>query len=258
MSISKRFSDYESNYDFSLMKKVPVIIRVSGRSFNSVTRDLEKPYCPVMSGLMGSTMVKTISQIDGAVFGYHHSDEINFILRNDQSLNTDPWFGNKIQKLCSMSASMVTYNFLDLFYSLDNQPDLIGNIYFDSVVFAVPDESEAANYLVSRQNQSISNALRKSMSYLLRAKDKQYQTQLLSSVLKKSTQDQIDFHNSKFGVDFYKAYPLYFRNGLSSYKVPKFDEDSEKRNKWGLDFETPSFVEKRSWVISKLQVDRNI
>ena len=52
--------------------------------------------------IMATTLIETVKQIDGAVFGYQQSDEITFVLRNDWTNDTDPWFSNRVQKIISM------------------------------------------------------------------------------------------------------------------------------------------------------------
>src|SRR3954468_4164279 len=98
-SLGARQKDYEKPYDYMLPRRLPVIIRVNGRNFHRVTRKLDQPFCPKLLDFMGSTMLYSIMEMQGAVIGYQQSDEITFVLRNDQTLDSEPWYQNRLQKI---------------------------------------------------------------------------------------------------------------------------------------------------------------
>ncbi len=49
--------------------------------------------------------------MQGCVLGYTQSDEITLVLVNYERLNSEPWFDYKVQKMCSIAASMCTMAF---------------------------------------------------------------------------------------------------------------------------------------------------
>lgn len=105
--------------------------------------------------------------IQGCVLGYTQSDEISLVLVDYAELTTDAWFGNNLQKMCSVSASMATMAFNKFFY--DNMPadeENSGTYYkalekgamFDSRVFTIPKE-EVCNYFLWRQQDATRNSI---------------------------------------------------------------------------------------------------
>jgi tRNA(His) 5'-end guanylyltransferase len=60
---------------------------------------------------MQETMKYMCENIQGCIFGYTQSDEITLVLIDYQKLNTSSWFEYRIDKLCSISASMATMAF---------------------------------------------------------------------------------------------------------------------------------------------------
>jgi len=102
-TLGDRQKDYEQYYDQRILRRLPLIIRVNGNGFSRVTKKLARPFCPIMLRLMSNTMLETAKSIQGCVFAYHQSDQITFVIRNDQSLDTEPWFSNKIQKVTSIT-----------------------------------------------------------------------------------------------------------------------------------------------------------
>ena len=107
----KRMKTYERVTDTKLTNRMPVIIRVDGIAHHTFTRKFLKPYDPVYSYCMQQTMKYLCEHIHGCVLGYTQSDEITLVLIDYKNLNTCPWFDNRVQKICSATASMATFIF---------------------------------------------------------------------------------------------------------------------------------------------------
>lgn len=144
--------------DGTLPHKTPVIIRVDGRSFSKLTRRHFKlrPIDPNFTMIMDFTARTMLDNIDGAVLCYVQSDEISFLLHDYCNENSQPWFGNKLQKLVSVSASMATMNFL--YKSHLNLGDRLTEVMFDSRAFSLPRE-EVFSYFWWRQKDWIRNSI---------------------------------------------------------------------------------------------------
>lgn len=106
---------YEAVPKTKLMRRMPVALRIDGKSFHTFTRGFQKPFDSVLMNAMQKTMQYLCQNIQGCVFGYTQSDEITLILIDYQTLTTDAWFDYEVQKLCSVSASMATMAFNQFF-----------------------------------------------------------------------------------------------------------------------------------------------
>ena len=128
---------------------------------------------------MNKTMKYLCENIQGCVLGYTQSDEISLLLVDYQTLTTDSWFDDTVQKMCSISASMATLAFNkawkdtvnewaaskveDWDYADDSEKNQLclyvskyDRALFDSRVFNVPKE-DVANYFVWRQQDATRN-----------------------------------------------------------------------------------------------------
>ena len=159
--LGDRQKTYEAAYDYSIIGRIPVIIRVDGRGFSKLTRDVPRPYCKKMAQAMTYTMFETIKQIDGAAFGYTQSDEITFVIHRPYSKKVDAesWFNNRIQKIGTVTSSMVTYYFNEFRKKHEFAPNISGPAFFDARVFGIADTTETINNLIFRQQDCRVNAV---------------------------------------------------------------------------------------------------
>lgn len=100
---------YEVVSESRLMTSLPVIIRVDGQAFHTLTRDFVKPFDWMLIRAMQMTMMSLCERIPGTRFGYAQSDEISLVLGCDG--RQEPWFDYRVEKLCSISASIATISF---------------------------------------------------------------------------------------------------------------------------------------------------
>ena len=104
-------NNYENITRYYLTRRMPVIIRLDGRSFHTFTRGFKKPFDDILVKTMQDTMKYLCENIQGCVLGYTQSDEISLVLTDYAEITTEAWFGNNLQKMCSVSASMATVAF---------------------------------------------------------------------------------------------------------------------------------------------------
>lgn len=110
-ALAKRMKKYEAVSKNVLMRRTPVIIRVDGRAFHTFTKGFQKPFDEVLMSAMQDTMKYLCENIQGCVLGYTQSDEITLVLTDYKRLESDAWFDYKVQKMCSIVASMATLEF---------------------------------------------------------------------------------------------------------------------------------------------------
>lgn len=240
--LKDRVDSYVESTDYKIIPKVPLIITVNGRGFSSLTNLLNKPYDTKLAECMFSTMLRLSSEIEGSVFSYQFNDEIVIVARNDQSVETTPWYGNKIQKICSISASYASVHFNECANAI--KLNLMGDPTFTAQVFPVPTIAEAINTLVFKQQHNYLISLQLACFYeLLKKYDKNTIKEMLVGL---TSDDKIDLLKQECNVDF-NSYPQAFRRGSACYKVPVTSNDVVK-NKWTLNSELPIFTRDQSFL----------
>jgi len=243
-TLHQRQIGYEDSCNQSIISRIPVIIKIDGRSFSRVTKNTPKPFCHKTMAMLNGTMLALAKQIDGVVFGYQYSDKIILVLRNDRSQDEDPWFGNSIQKITSVSASLATYEFMSQLWGVEDPPNLDGAVTFSSQVFPVPNVSEAINYLIFRQFKCVQNAINESVQSVLWPR---YGRQTYDLLEDKSMEDRKKILEDS-GFDF-DSLPGAYRHGSGVYLTPKLVNTSQgqiTRHKWLVDFDLPLFTESKA------------
>lgn len=110
-SLGDRMKGYENAFRHYLPRRMPVIIRIDGKAFHTYTKGFHKPFDYILMKTMQETAYELCKKIEGVKLAYVQSDEISLLLTNDDTLETEPWFGNNLQKLCSIAASTATLAF---------------------------------------------------------------------------------------------------------------------------------------------------
>lgn len=152
-SIGNRMKEnYENRYRFFLTRRTPVIIRLDGRAFHTLTRGLQKPFDEKFSNTITETAKYLCSEIQGAKCAYAQSDEISILLTDYDQLTTDAWFDYNVQKMTSISSGLASAYFTKQWCSNG------GCAVFDSRVFNIPME-EVCNYFIWRQMDWIRNSV---------------------------------------------------------------------------------------------------
>lgn len=157
VSLGERMKNfYEGRNQTHLTRRMPVILRVDGRAFHTLSNrlKLEKPFDEGLQRWMVETAKVLCEDIQGAQLAYVQSDEISVLITDYATLQTEAWFDYNVQKMTSISASIATQAFLR---EMNNDGwDMTVN--FDSRVFNIPRE-EANNYFVWRQQDWIKNSI---------------------------------------------------------------------------------------------------
>lgn len=241
--LKDRIESYQNASDYRLLAKVPLIISINGRSFSKLTSLLEKPYDIKFAECMFSTALRLVSEIEGALFSYQYNDEIILVTRNDQSIETAPWYDNKVQKIVSTTSALATLHFNQCASAINL--NLMGEPLFTSQVFAVPTIAEAINTIVYKQQHNFLTSIQLSCFYelLKHNYDKNSIKEMLSGL---TVDEKIDLLKQEVKVDF-NTYPQSFRRGTACYKVPKVIDGSMK-NKWIINSELPIFTKDQSFL----------
>jgi tRNA(His) guanylyltransferase len=156
-SLGDRMKVYENCFRHYISKNSYVALRIDGKAFHTYTKGLERPFDSGLIEDMDATALYLCENVPGCKIGYVQSDEISLILTDTDTLETEPWFNNNIQKMVSISASMATAKFNQLRvarYGSDYKLAL-----FDSRVFMLPNKTEVLNYLLWRTNDAVRNSI---------------------------------------------------------------------------------------------------
>ena len=254
--------NYEKVSKTSLMRRVPVAIRLDGNNFHTFTRGFKKPFDEILIKSMQETMKYLCENIQGCVLGYTQSDEISLLLVDYKNLNSSAWFDYEVQKMCSISASMATMAFNKSFtknaeefmtdcaasyemeglYSNGTEEWRLCGVYlkaikkgamFDARCFNIPKE-EVTNYFYWRQLDATRNSIQMvgqanfSHKELQNKSSNDIQNMLL-------TQKDINWNNM----------PIYQKRGSACIKyiesIDYPDGTTTKRNRWKIDNEIPIF-----------------
>ena len=259
-AMGQRMKDYENCYRIYLPKRSAVIVRVDGRAFHSFTKGFARPYDIVFAEAMQQTALNLAENISGCKFVYTQSDEISLVLTDYENINTEPWFGNNLQKIVSISASMATYYFNDEFRRLVHREafnELQSSVteahqksitkklcVFDARAFIIPRE-EVMNYFYWRQTDCVRNSIQ-----LLG------QANFSHNQLQGKNCDEIqEMLWQEHGINWSKE-PEWFKNGVAIYKkpmvvthtMPDGTTTTVERNKWYIDKNIPTFTQNRDFI----------
>lgn len=262
--LGKRMKAYENETNQKLVKKLPVIIRVDGKAFHTFSRKLEKPFDDVLIDAMHYTTKYLCKNIGGCVLGYCQSDEISLLLQDYKNEETQPWFDYRLNKLCSVAASMATFAFNRAFENITTDiydHELThGNIgddrikaladccergaLFDARAFILPFD-EVTNYFYWRE----ADAMRNSVEMVGHAN-------FSAKQLHKVNTDGIKKMLIEKGIDYDKI-PVYKQRGVCCVKtkIPSFTPDNHPvmRTTWVLDIDIPIFKgDGREYIESKI------
>ena len=240
--------NYENRAKTYLVRRMPVIIRLDGKAFHTFTRGFDKPYDEVFHKTMNETLRFLCENIQGCKFGYTQSDEITLLLTDYDTLTTDAWFDNAVQKMCSVSASMATMAFNKLFVEEVNRQynyytcevgvtkttvfSKVGIALFDSRCFNIP-EDEVVNCFIWRQQDATRNAIQ--MLGQCNFSHKELNGKSCNAIQDMlMEQKQINFNDM----------PTAFKRGVCCYK--------NEEGKWVVDAEPPIFTQDREYVANHL------
>jgi tRNA(His) 5'-end guanylyltransferase len=173
--------NYENRTRYCLPRRTYTILRLDGCHFHTYTRGLRKPFDKGLYEDIDNAIIAILSELQGAVLAYTQSDEISLLLTDFSQPSTDAWFDGNLQKMVSVSASVMTAHFnkfrwarmidsVGLKNELDDPCFTIDRAnfetyasekiaYFDSRAFTIPDRVEVMNYFRWRQQDCIRNSV---------------------------------------------------------------------------------------------------
>jgi len=242
-SLGDRMKGYESVPRTRLVPKMPVLLRLDGKAFHTLTRGMEKPVDMAFQRSMWMTAQHLCEEIQGCRVAYVQSDEITLLLVDYQAIQTQGWFDYEVQKMCSIAAGMASAEFSQL---------LGRRGIFDCRAWNLPRE-EVVNCFIWRQQ----DATRNSISGLAQA---HFSAKQLHG---KNTSQMQDMLMLEKGINWNDC-PVPQKRGVcvvkEEYEVPfsgpaGVDAYSATRTRWVIDESIPVFTQDRSYIQKHVDVD---
>lgn len=228
---SRLKKNYEDPFRIYLPKRLPLVIRLDGRAFHTLTRGLNKPWDKSFMVAMDYTALGLAQEVQTTILILVQSDELSLLLHNYKQLNSEAWFDNNLQKITSISASIASTLFSEYW------SDVLGcktRAYFDSRAFVLP-EAEVNNYFLFRQQDSTRNAIQ--MLGQAHFSHKQLQNKSCAQIQEMLWQEH--------GINF-NDYEPYYKRGRC---VVKGD------NGWHVDRNIPVFSQDKNYIEQWLLTD---
>lgn len=187
--------------DIRLLPNCYVMLMLDGRAFSKFCKQFEKPYSDEFISLMNETALFLCSQIEGCRFAYTQSDEISILIKQDDT--SDLWFGNRISKLCSITASLASSKFTKLLVSnlikkatnkdeIQDAIEKLSIVSFDCKAWNIPTLNDVYSWFIYRQRDCIRNSKQMLSQFYFTHKE-------IEGV---NCETQIEMVKEKFGVDW--------------------------------------------------------
>lgn len=174
-SLGNRMKAYEEVNERMLVANVPFIIRLDGVAFHTFTKKFVRPMDDILADAMQKTMLSMCMDVPYCKYGYTQSDEITLVCIIDDVKNNSGFYGNRINKITTVTAAKATKYFNKHFYdnvkkyekndkAFENVTDLkvyekkLFSAEFDSRVFNIP-EYDIENNLIWRQQDAVRNSI---------------------------------------------------------------------------------------------------
>lgn len=196
-ALGDKMKSYEARHNDTAMPMLPMIVRLDGRAFHTFTRGLDRPFDKNFSDCMIETTKKLINETHAKI-GYTQSDEITlvFIPEEHQELP----FAGKIQKICSIFASIASVEFnKQVAQRLPQKADKTA--VFDCRVFTLPTINLAYECLLWRETDATRNSLSMAVSAYYSPKQ----------CYKKGFKQKHDMLH-EMGINW-NDYPIHFKRG---------------------------------------------
>lgn len=113
--LGTRMKEYEKRNRYYLQRRIPVIIRLDMKAGHTFTKGFQRPFDELFIKSMQETAKYLCENVQNCKLSYQQSDEITLVLIDYEKLNIDSWFDYRIDKLCSIAASMATMAFNKFF-----------------------------------------------------------------------------------------------------------------------------------------------
>lgn len=287
-SLGDRMKEYEDITRYKLPKKSYVLARIDGKAFHTYCKKLEKPFDTGFIDDMDSTAIRLCENIQNVEFAYVQSDEISLFL-HEKDYKSEAWYGNNIQKMTSVSASIATAEFnkkrlirsmeiqtrfqdgIDRNLIMNNELENFKMAEFDSRFWTVPSAIEVHNYFLWRQKDATRNSISSVAQSLYPHKELEgvKSDGLQEMIFQKGINwndlpagqkrgrfiEKVTYINDRKGSLYTAALSNitnYIYTDLPGLSFSKLTKDDVVRNKWEV-VESPIFSSDQNFLMDKIK-----
>jgi tRNA(His) 5'-end guanylyltransferase len=196
-ALAKRMRVFETAHDHSVLPGLFIVVRLDGRSFTRLTKELhdfETPFDPRFRDCMIAALERLMDCGLRAVYGYTQSDEISLLLHREETA-----FDREVRKLTSILASETAACF-----SLK----LGRAAAFDARISQLPQPADVIDYFRWRQEDATRNALSAHCYWLLR----------------KQGRSAKDASSALLRLDAARKNELLFEHGINFNRLPSWQK----------------------------------
>ena len=244
-TLADRMLYFRGLTDYKLMPKSYVMVMCDGRSFSHLVKNkFKKPFDEDFIRMMNETAKYLCENVSGCKLAYVQSDEISLVLTDFDDINTESFFGFRINKMLSIIASLATAKFNQLMFDykigqIVGCPASAGDtvqmcrdavndspLYqFDCKVWNVPRYDDVFGWFLYRQIDCVRNSKQQAaQTWLSHSKLKGLNTdQQIARLKDEHNIDWMDFDDGKkYGRFIYKE----------EFEMTNIDGIPYTRNKW--------------------------
>jgi len=239
--------NYEANSETTLQCNMPIILRLDGRAFHTLTRKLNKPFDIEFMQMMNFIALDLCgNEIQNVKLAYIQSDEISLLIYANKEQSD--WFNNRVQKMCSISASRAS-SYATRYNMTERVFDNNSLIMFDARAFIIP-RVDVVNYFIWRQLDWTRNSIQMLARSLYSHRELHRKSQ--------SEMQEMIFQKGQNWNDL----PDYLKRGrcIIQQQITDYISNSmpAQRNVWTVDNNIPIFTKNRYYINRYLNVGDNV
>lgn len=241
--LDRAMRQYETAYDFCIPDKNYIIVRLDGRGFTRLTKEVwqfEAPFDVRFRDLMADTIVALLDCGFNVVYGFSESDEISLLFNFEEQT-----FNRKIRKIITTLASEASAHFS----LVQGSPAT-----FDARVSVLPNWALVEDYFLWRQEDAHRNALNAHCYWLQRkqgigANDAHQAIKFLSKQQKHDLLSEQGIHFNDLPAWQKYGFGVYWQTVTKQGWNPKTSEATETtRRIIQRNFELPLRDDYREWL----------
>ncbi len=240
-SLGNRMKQYENCFRQIFTERLPLILRIDGKSFHNYTKSCERPFDQKLINAMNEVAIYLCQNLQGAQLAYIQSDEISILINNYQTIKTQPLFDNNLNKIVSISAGLASAKMTEQSVFIFGKTKLAT---FDSRSFVLPKE-EVVNYFQWRQSDNTRNSVQMLARSLYSHKE--------CNMKNNSQLQEMCFQKGKNWNDLATSLKrgrvvVKEQNIVSMINRKTQQEEMITRSKWIVDNEIPIFFQDRNYI----------